>query len=1666
MWITTILAVTLLITFGVRTIEAQTPVWIESERPTSINTTPDISGWGFPDYLSNGSWLHVSIPANKVGAQTGSAGITISYKFTVVKAGTYHLWNRLGYERVRSPFTWQIDDFSPVEISPEMQTTDLMELQPWNELAWLNMGASTLSPGAHVLTIHIPGRPNGKGGWHKILYASDCFCICRREFHPHGKFPPGVWPQTAEDVAAHHNVFQLPVAQIHSGRSRVRLKGLWQITRSDEAEPSTVDAPITSLPRHPYWSAIPVPGDKNTLRPDLLFAHRLWYRTLLNVPAGLAGNSFYLVFPQNNLNTTVFVNGTYCGFNPNPFVRFHIDVSRAMHPGLNTLLVGIRDAWYGFETEPNNPSKLRDSFNLPIGFFHQGFQHLAYPIWNNPQSGILATPSLVCAGKVYTSNVFVMPLVSTKSLAVKTTIRNSSAISESGTITCSAFGTESRLAAVTLPSQKFSVPPHSSVNVALSGSWANPRLWSPQHPFMYSLQTTILINHHVVDRNNTIFGYRQWSIVGTNFLLNGEPFHGWQDNFSARNPAAWLAAYKMQHETMFRFWGTSWMGMTPDHALNLFDKSGVVVRRQGMLDGEAIGYMAIEDDPVLQKLTHSQINVELMRNWMRQVTAEVRGERNHPSVMIWSIENEFLYINCINLYGNLMNEFEAAITKTAQAVMHTDPTRPVMVDGGGACKQQTLPVCGNHYIDGKWTEYPDLAYQANVTGGGRGRWIWDEKRPRFVGEDYFMTGNHPGLSAVGGEIAETGKTGTLHATALIETMLQQGYRWAGYGAWDFYDGPGDTDGTEYNSFNSRAVFCREWNWTFGSGQNVTRRFGIFNDSESGSPITFRWRLYNASHLLREGYRLVKLMPGTSIKFNTAIQMPTAVVRTTLSLQLQLFVGSRQVFHDDKVLAVLPAIMHLTGLETLRQHSNSGLLVYDPIGGLSPLLKRWKLSYKPVVALNALPSSGRVLIIGSNALSSSPAYSNSLASWASKGRTVVVLEQQYPLEHSDIPANIATTANSGFIAFGQNYGSSLLSGLRDTDFFTWGPHNLVYRNAYLQPKAGTQSLIECGRLLKYSALLTVPIGKGRFVLSQLRLEHNIGVAPVRRLLFNILEFAFQAPQPARHTYLCATHQGELTQVMKELGVVARATTSPLDSLNGGNNGLAVIDATPENLGVLAANLQAVRDYTKNGGWVVLNGLTPNGLKSYNKLVGYQHIIRPFRQEKVLFSYPRNPLTAGMSAGDLAMYSSKRIFSWTAGNYVADDEFQYVVDTNDAAPFATFNNPFYDNIVNGFVSSDGWPLIVDVPVPKSGPVTVDMKLPAPRTVDAITWIGNTMYWPTTHITLQFDGKDPSSLGLNVPPDDLPHRYTFKPVTFTHMQLLVDGWSIVPRVNALVGIDNINLWVVPSPAYTKRVRPMVADGGMIEYPNGKGGIILCNLWLKPNEDVPLNAIKKRRLFGALLQNLHAQFADVGGSTIPAINYTPINLANAANAFTGPQGWFGDKAHSFEALPNGTQWMKGVEYSIYAFKTSPVPTCIIVGAQTARGVVATSPSVAIHRKTEALYFLQSASINALVQKGETIGQYVITYEDGQTVNVPLLAHVNIDGYIQPHLETLPNADTAWSHKWPDGKMAEAFTLKWINPRPTETIETARLVSAHDMPAGIALLALTAASARTARQN
>ncbi|MDQ3814278.1 MAG: hypothetical protein M3347_10050, partial [Armatimonadota bacterium] len=821
-------------------------VWIEAENG-KLNIQPNVAGWGRPELLSEGKWLHYAVDANKVEKEVPADGGLLEYKFTIAKAGKQEIWNRIGFEFVRSPFEWRVDNGDWTRVTADELTTDLTELATWTEVAWLKLGERDLPAGEHTLQIRLPKTKNEKGETQRILYASDAVLIYPGTFYPNGKYKPDENYRDAQDEAATKNVFLLPEPKAAGERAAIPLNGLWEVCRNDEQTPPfNVAQPMQEFPAQPHWKAIPVPSDKNKSRPDLIFAHRLWYRTRVNVPASQNGRSFFIHFPQNNLNTTVYVNGTYCGFNKNPFAPFSIDVTKGIKPGqVNEVWVGIRDAWYGYSTNPKDPMKLRRKFNLPLSFASQGWQQLAYPVWDQFQSGILSAPTFVAAGPVYTADVFVKPSVAKKQLEAEITLANPSGSAASGEIAWQAINVKTGAVEKSFASNPFTVAAGQEAVVNIADGWDNPKLWWPEpNPELYNLRATLRVNGQPVDTSDTRFGFREWDWSTKDFKLNGVKWHGWADTHRHNTKEEWIDFYRKTNQRFMRLWkNNDWYGLKPEEALDWLDEQGVVVRRSGIMDGQAIGPHPGEPDEDLRKLYKelypnyvSDIKLDLAANWKDQMVALVKGERNHPAIHIWSIENEWLYIAVRNT--GAADKWEPVVTDVSRAVTAADPTRPNMTDGGGATKDQTLPVHGDHYVFGGFTDYPEKAYQPNPTGGGRERWEWDMKRPRYIGEDVFAEGHNPDYAYFGGEQVFLGQQASKPAVGRAMNILTQGYRWAEYGAWHLWQGQHVAVG-QYDSNAPLAVFCRQWDWTFGSGQKVPRTFGIFNDTfHTNEPIAF------------------------------------------------------------------------------------------------------------------------------------------------------------------------------------------------------------------------------------------------------------------------------------------------------------------------------------------------------------------------------------------------------------------------------------------------------------------------------------------------------------------------------------------------------------------------------------------------------------------------------------------------------------------------------------------------------------------------------------------------------------------------------------------------------------------------------------------------------------
>jgi hypothetical protein len=1635
-------------------------VWIEGEAG-QVNIKPNIAGWGNKHFLSGEKWLHISVDADKIEKTVPAEGVLLKYPFTLSKAGDYEIWNRLGFEFARSPFAWRLDGGAWQMVSADELTTDLMEIDFFCEIAWLKMDARNLEAGSHTLEIKLPRERDPQGKWRRILYAGDALCIHHGPFTPRSKFKPGEDAQEAIDRDAAKQVFELPAPASAGQRSSVALKGLWEVCRSDEQMPGEVAAPIREFPEHPFWRGIPVPSDKNTSRPDLVFAHRLWYRTKVNIPVGCAGKSFYLVFPQNSLNTTVFVNGVYCGFDKNPFARVQIDISKAVKPGVNEIRVGIRDAWYARTYNPKNPLALRKTFNLPKKFFGDGFQRLAYPVWGHPESGILVTPKLVCAGTVYTSDVFCKPAVQKKVLALDVTLRNSSEAPLSSEVLFEAVNGKGDVE-TTFGPKKIELPGHGEAALKVTADWDNPKLWWPDDPAMYTLRTTIKRDGKVLDVSETPFGFREWSWNGRDFKLNGIVWHGWADTHTHATKEEWLDFYRKTNQRFMRFWGTSWMSLPPEEALSYFDKSGVVVRRSGMLDGEGIGYMAIEEDADLKK--ESPIKMDLMRNWRDQVVAQVKGERNHPSVMIWSIENEWLYINCINLYGGLMDPFEAEVTKTSRAVSEADPTRPNMTDGGGDCKANTMPVHGDHYTTGSFPQYPALAYKVNATGGGRGRWKWDEKRPRFIGEELY-TGHDPAFAYFGGDEVFIGKQQARRAVGLADRMLTEGYRWSGCGAWHFWQNQDIAQG-QYEANAPRAVFCRQWDWTFDIGEKVRRTIGIFNDTHSDDPIQLTWTLNVKGKKVAGESREYRVPPGGNEKFEQSMEMHGGnPPRSEGEFVLSLSVKGQEVFRDVKAVSILGGAIyaHLMAKD---------LLLFDPQEQTEKALRKEKMSFTLLKDLAALPESGKILIIGKDALDEKESASSRLAAYAAGGRRVIVLEQKHPLKYQGVPADLEADTNEGRTAFGEDFGHPALRYLAQKDFFTWAPDEIVYRNAYRKPSRGAKSLVQCHEKLESSALVEVPVADGLLLLCQLvvaeKLDENV---VARQVLFNLVDYAANYRLTFRKVVACTEGDAPLAKTLDAIGLQYTKAGDPLQALTTPGATLAVLAATPAHLKTLAASLDKIEQFANKGGWIVFHGLTPEGLADYNKIVGVEHMIRPFRRERVTLPVTKSRLMSGLTLNDVVMYSSEQIFPWAPGNYVASDIFSYVVDFDEVAPFCQFPNDFALNMVNGMVSADAWKYIVNVPAPDRPPLDWLLKLPKAQELIEMEWIGNTFYYPVTRVELILDSEHKAS--FTTKPNNEPQVFAINPpLKGKDITLRLADWDKIPGKAAVTGLDNIRLKAKRSPEFYKKVRPMLNIGALMEYPRGEGGLVLCNLLFQEpgKEQAPANFTKKQNILTTILRNLQAPFS--GGKTVIAganLDYRPLDIAKYATQYRDEKGWFGDKKFTFKDMPVGVSKFAGVPYNVYEFPTSPVPTVLMLGGN---GLPEKLPkaihNIAVNRKADALFFLYTARMDARrnpqeikEKKKYEMLRYVIHYADGKSVEVPIYAEIDIDDYRQQTPRALPGAQIAWTRPYQGtDQHAVAYSKQWTNPRPDVEIKSIDMVYGAQ-PRGVpVLIALTTATA------
>jgi len=959
-----------------------------------------------------------------------------------------------------------------------------------------------------------------------------------------------------------------------SPRVEINLNGRWE---------HKIVKNLDALPKDGNWKPFAVPG--------MLRGHnyqRAWFRRTFAVPQTLRGKRIKIHFGGVKFNSRIFVNGKDVGGCFGGYRHFEVDVTDAvLFSQENELLVGCHD-WTGVFTSGKVEfgknvgwSRLRqipkDKILSPVGG-----QVDYYGIWDDV--------TLIAHPAVYVKDIFIKPSVRNDELAVDYTLANES--SRDADVQLHASVQNKNINALTLPTRRMNIAAGKTTKTTLLQSWPKPHLWSHKDPYLYHLQSTLSTG----DVLTTRFGFREFWIEGHEFFLNGKKIHllatsGWPHRIPTGREEIhrYWEGFKEAGCVAFRTHTQPWRKVYYDVA----DEVGLLIVIEGAVFNDDMTYRIF--DPVFWE------------NYAGHLHAMADRHKNHPSVIMWSLENEF--------HGGRLNDESSAkkdLVRMGELLKQWDPTRPITYESDGD-PGGMADVIGIHYPHDypQFTCWPNEAYWLAEPQdsdrqflNGREKFFWDKKKPLYIGEFLWIPSSDPSWNTVflGDEAYIDYRSYRNMAKGQSWRMQILGYRHfdvSGTCPWTLTEsGPFDQDNALYQAvkyaYQPIAAFCHDYDSRFYSGETVARRVEIFNDAFESSDLIFTWELVKGNDRVDQGREKLRLESAGQRMINVKLNMPRVQQRTPLKWILTLQLQGQIVFKDTHLYSVFPAL-HLP--VTSKQ-----IGLYDPVGQTRKVLSNKGFRTTAVDSLDNIDAKLEILLIGVQTLQagklSEPVIGRvhpqrkALAEYLQRGGRVLVLEQSvYP--QGLFNANL--TKQKSTMTFPAAFNHPALRGVRKDDMKFWRGDHLVAALESSRPAHGaTVPILVSGSELgvDHAPLLEIPLGNGCVIHSQLKLIEKLISEPIAAQIFNnLIQYMAEYSPGTRKTGLVGGSP-EYRSYLHSLGLRFDDLTGKLADVNLSDYSLILCRSNPQ-------HTAGLRSYVANGGTLFVHRLERDIAKSFFK-----------------------------------------------------------------------------------------------------------------------------------------------------------------------------------------------------------------------------------------------------------------------------------------------------------------------------------------------------------------------------------------------------------------------------------------------------------------------------------
>jgi len=495
-------------------------------------------------------------------------------------------------------------------------------------------------------------------------------------------------------------IFCLLTIQAHAQvpvREDTLLNSGWE-TIADEKNISKYDGFQALNYQHEGWEKVSVPHNWDQYEGYQRKLHGnkhgyAWYRKTFKSNEIKKGKRFFLYFEGVGSYATVWLNGKKVGYHAGGRTTFTLDVTSVINLGNQNNILAVR---------ADHPANIQDLPWVDGGCStERGFSEGSQPM------GIFRPVHLIVTNESriqpFGIHIWNDDKISEKSavLNIETTLKNYGSKQKSVIILNRLLDKGGKVIKEVKHSENLSAGKEITFAIK-TDEIKNPKLWSLNNPYLYTLETTILENGKVIDEVKTLYGIRwiSWPIGDRAnqkvFLLNGAPVFingiaeyehliGQSHAFSPEQIYSRVRQIKSAGFNAFRD------AHQPHNLLysDYWDKLGILCWTQ----------MAAHiwfDTP------------EFRKNFKTLLTEWVKERRNSPAVVLWGLENE----------STLPEDFAKECT---ELIRKLDPT---------ASSQRKVTTCNG----GKGTDW-DVPQNWTGTYGGNPLTYGDDlQRQVLVGE--------------------------------------------------------------------------------------------------------------------------------------------------------------------------------------------------------------------------------------------------------------------------------------------------------------------------------------------------------------------------------------------------------------------------------------------------------------------------------------------------------------------------------------------------------------------------------------------------------------------------------------------------------------------------------------------------------------------------------------------------------------------------------------------------------------------------------------------------------------------------------------------------------------------------------------------------------------------